>query len=141
MSREIVLRRLPWVGPATIVGAVAAVMAMQQLFLAVLRELPRFSGEILRSNEPAYATAFFVGGAVLIFPIVADAASNPLRTFRRVAFVVLVLSCIPNLYGAFGGKSIDRGMLALMLLHVVAWAVTTTMLTRLMVGPPGSAGS
>ena len=132
-SREIEPRRLFWAGPATIATAVAAVVLVQRLVLLMLTDLRKFSGNILHSNEPAYATVFFVGWAVLIFPIVADAASNPLRTFRRLAFGVLVLSCVPNLYGAFFGRSIDQGMLALMLLHVVAWAVTVTMLTRLTV--------
>ena len=135
MTREIQPRRLLWVGPATIAAAVAAVVLAQRLSLLLLPELGKFSGNILHSNEPAYATLFFVGWAVLIFPIVADAASNPLRTFRRLALAVLVLSCLPNLYGGFFGKSIDWGMLALMLLHVVAWAVTVQMLTRLTVVP------
>jgi hypothetical protein len=73
---------------------------------------------------------------VLIFPIVADAATSPLRTFRRLAFGVLVLSCVPNLYAGFFGKSIDWGMLTLGLMHVVACAVTVTMLTRLTVRRP-----
>jgi hypothetical protein len=135
MAGEIQPRRLLWVGPVTIAASVAAVVVVQQISLLVLRDLPKFSGRILHSNEPAYATLFFVGAAVLIFPIIADAASNPLRTFRRLAFGVLLLSCVPNLYGGFFGKSIDRGMLTLMLLHVVAWAVTVQMLTRLTVVP------
>ena len=132
MSEEIVLRRLYWVGPATIVAAVSAVMIVQRASLLALRDLPKFSGRILGSNEPAWATALFVGGAVLIFPIVVDAAARPLRTFRRLAFIVLMTSCIPNLIAGLGRRSgIDWGMLALMLLHIVAWAVTVTMLTRL----------
>jgi Fe2+ transport system protein B len=71
---------------------------------------------------------------VLIFPIVVDAARNPLRTFRRLAFGVMLVSCIPNLIAAFARDAgVDWGMLALMTMHVVAWAVTTTMLTRLTV--------
>ena len=97
MAQEIVLRRLYWVGPATIAASVAAVLVVQQISLFVLHDLPKFSDSILHSNEPAYATAFFVGCAVLIFPIIADAASKPLRTFRRLALGVLLVSCIPNL--------------------------------------------
>lgn len=135
MADEIVLRRLYWVGPATIAVAVIAVATVQQASLLVLPDLPKFSGNILDSTEPAWATAFFVGWAVLIFPIVADAAKRPLRTFRRLALGVLVVSCVPNLYGGFFGKAVDWGMLTLMLLHVVAWYVTVQMLTRLTVLP------
>jgi hypothetical protein len=96
-SEEVVLRRLYWVGPLTIAAAIGAVAAVQQISLWVLRDLPAFSDNVLHSKEPAYATLVFVGGAVLIFPIIVDAAQNPLR------------------------------------MHSVAWAVTTTMLTRLTV--------
>ena len=131
MAGEIEPRRLLWVEPATVAAAVGAVVVVQQISVLVLTDLPMFSSNILHSNEPIYATVFFVGWAVLIFPIIADAAKHPLRTFRRLALSVLVVSCIPNLLAAFGGRSIDRGMLALMLMHVVAWAVTVAMLTRL----------
>jgi len=132
MAQEVVLRRLYWVGPMTIGAAVAAVFIVQQISLLVLHDLPKFSDSILHSNEPAYATVFFVGCAVLTFPIIADAASKPLRTFRRLALGVLLVSCIPNLLAAFGRDAgVEWGMLALMAMHVVAWAVTVAMLTRL----------
>ena len=132
MPGEIVLRRLYWVGPATILAAVGAVVIVQQVSLLVLHDLPKFSGRILRSSEPAFVTAFFVGCAVLIFPIVVDATKNPLRTFRRLALGVLLISCVPNLIAAFARDAgVEWGMLALMVMHVVAWAVTVAMLTRL----------
>jgi hypothetical protein len=133
-SEEVVLRRLYWVGPLTIAVAIGAVAAVQQISLWVLRDLPAFSDNVLHSKEPAYATLVFVGGAVLIFPIIVDAAQNPLRTFRRLALGVMLVSCIPNLVAAFARDAgIEWGMLALMTMHIVAWAVTTTMLTRLTV--------
>ena len=134
MAQEVILRRMYWVGPMTIAAAVGAVAAVQQVSLWVLHDLPKFSRNVLDSNEPAYATILFVGGAVLTFPIVVDAARNPLRTFRRLALGVLLVSCIPNLIAAFARDAgVEWGMLALMLMHVVAWAVTTLMLTRLTV--------
>jgi hypothetical protein len=137
VAQEVVLRRLYWVGPATIAVAVGAVVAVQQVSVWLLRDLPQFSGNVLRSNEPTYATILFVGAAVLIFPIVVDAAKNPLRTFRRLAFGVLLVSCIPNLIAAFARDAgIEWGMLALMMMHVAAWAVTVAMLTRLTVAEP-----
>jgi hypothetical protein len=137
VAQEVVLRRLYWVGPATIAVAVGAVVAVQQVSVWLLRDLPQFSGNVLRSNEPMYATILFVGAAVLIFPIVVDAAKNPLRTFRRLAFGVLLVSCIPNLIAAFARDAgIEWGMLALMMMHVAAWAVTVAMLTRLTVAEP-----
>jgi hypothetical protein len=37
----------------------------------------KFSDSILKSNEPAFVTAVLVGGAVLIFPMFVEMASNP----------------------------------------------------------------
>lgn len=131
MTEEINLRRLYWVGPATIAVAVLAVWIVQQIGLAILPPLPRFSGSVLNSHEPALATAILVTGAVLTFPIIVDMSLNPLRSFRRLALGVLLVSCIPNVIGPMTGGDVDVGKLALMVLHVVAWAVTVTMLTRL----------
>jgi hypothetical protein len=130
---EIDLRRLYWVGPATVAVSVLAVWVVQQISLAILPPLPRFSGSVLNSNEPAIATAVLVTGAVFTFPIIVDAAVNPLRSFRRLALGVLLVSCVPNVFGFATRGDIDVGKLALMVLHIVAWAVTVTMLTRLTV--------
>jgi hypothetical protein len=46
---------------------------------------------------------------------------------------VLLVSCVPNVFGLLSRGDIDAGKLALMVLHIVAWAVTVTMLTRLTV--------
>ena len=129
------VRRLYWVGPSTVAASVLAVWIVQQISLAILPPLPQFSGSVLNSNEPALATAILVSGAVLTFPIVVDWSLTPLRSFRRLAFGVLVLSCVPNVIGPLTGGGADKGKLALMMLHVVAWAVTVTMLTRLTVTP------
>ena len=128
--QQVNLRRLYWVGPATIVVSVLAVCIVQRILLALLPPLPPFSGSVLNSNEPAIATAILVTGAILMFPIVVDSSSNPLQSFRRLAFGVLLVSCLPNL--PLTGD-VDVGKLALMVLHVVAWSVAVTMLTRLTV--------
>jgi hypothetical protein len=130
---EIQARRLYWAGPVTVVSAVVGVWLVQQILLAILpSSLPRFSGSVLHSNEPALVTAVLVTAAVLTFAIVVDLATVPLRFFRRLSVGVLVLSCVPNLLGLLSGR-VDIGMLALMSLHVVAWAITVTMLTKLSV--------
>jgi hypothetical protein len=48
-----------------------------------------------------------------------------------VALGVLIVSCIPNIAAPIsGGRIADAGMLQLMVLHIIAWAVTVTMLDR-----------
>ena len=130
---EINVRRLYWVGPATVAVSVLAVWIVQEISLALLPPLPRFSGSVLNSNEPAVLTAILVTGAVLTFPIVVEWSLNPLRSFRRLALGILIVSWIPSVIGLLSGRGVDLGMLALMVLHVVAWAVTVTMLTTLTV--------
>jgi hypothetical protein len=129
-------RRLLWVGPATVVASVLAVWLCQELLIAVLPALDSWSGSVLNATEPTTATALLVTAAVVLFPIVVTIADdnswNPLKTYRRMAFGVLVVSCLPNVIGPMlGGQLADTGMLALATLHVVAWYVTVTMLTRL----------
>ena len=53
------------------------------------------------------------------------------------ALGVLLVSCVPNVIRPLSGGGMDLGMLALLILHVVAWAVTVTMLTRLTVTTVG----
>ncbi len=119
-------------GPATVAASVVAVWIVQQISLAILPPLPRFSGSVLHSSEPTLLTAVLVAAAVLTFPMIVDSSVDPLRSFRRLALVVLLVSFIPNLVELLKGSGgVDLGMLALMVLHVVAWAVTVTMLTRL----------
>jgi hypothetical protein len=71
--------------------------------------------------------------AVVVFAIVSSESSRPLRTFNRIAFVALVLSCLPDVALGFG---LIRGegwplAVAFTLMHVAAWAVTVSMLTYL----------
>jgi len=132
-SPGIDLRRLYWVGPATVAASVLAVLVVQKISLAMLRPLPKFSEAVLNSNEPAAVTATLVSAAVLTFAIVAVLSESPSRTFVRVASLVLLVSFTPNVALALSGNpGVDwPSMMALMVMHVVAWAVTVSMLTRL----------
>jgi hypothetical protein len=132
IAPTIASRRLLWVGPATIVASTAAVTIVQHISLALLPSLPPFSGSVLKSHEPAAVTAALVTIGVGIFGFLANSAEHPLSMFRRVAFAALVLSLIPNVLTAWlvpGAAWLP--MIALMIMHVVAWAVCTTMLTCL----------
>ena len=95
-GRDINLRRLYWVGPATIAAAVLAVAVVQQISLMVLPSLPRFSAAVLQSDEPAAVTAVLGSAAVATFVAVVRTADRPLRTFQRLALGVLLLSFTPN---------------------------------------------
>ncbi len=135
MTVEVSLHRLVWVGPATVASAVLAVVAVQKISLAMLGPIPRFSAAVLGSSEPAVVTAILVSAAVLAFAVVANISASPVRTRERLALVVLLLSFIPNVAMALSGAGWSP-MIVLMTMHVLAWAVTVTMLTRLGVRGP-----
>ena len=127
---EIDLRRLYWVGPATVGAAVAVVWLLQIAATAILNPPER---SLLRSAEPAAFTAVLVAIAVVVFAIVGSEASNPVRTYSRIAFAALVLSCLPDVALGFGLLGLGGWSLAVVfiLMHIAAWAVTVAMLTRL----------
>jgi hypothetical protein len=69
----------------------------------------------------------------LVFVLVARLASNPIRTYQIIAGVVLLFSFLPDLSLARSQVSGANwpDALALMAMHIVAWAVCVTMLTKL----------
>ena len=129
-SGDLNLHRLFRVGPVTVAAAVLAVLVVQKASLEMLGPIPGFAGAVLNSREPAIVTAVLVAAAVLAFAVVGNASTSPVRTFKRLAMVVLLVSFIPNVAMAWSGAGWPP-MIALMAMHVLAWAVTVTMLTRL----------
>jgi hypothetical protein len=111
--------------------SVAAVLVVRIVAVAMLH--PARSFQPLLLPPPIIDTVILVSAAVLVFTFVATMASNPIRTFRLVAAVVLLLSFVPDVllatWHSFGGSWSEA--LALMSMHVVAWAVTVTMLIGL----------
>lgn len=122
-------RKLWWAGPATVAAAVVVVRLLQVIEVAVMHPAQR---SLLRTEEPAIFTAILVTIAVLVFVAVSAEAMRPVATFRRIAFVALIVSCLPDLAIGFG--VIGDGWplaVAFILMHVAAWAVTVSLLPRL----------
>lgn len=79
-------------------------------------------------------TAVLVLAAVGVFALVARFARHPIRLYRRVALVALLLSFIPDLAIPFMDSPIPSGareIVLLMLTHVVAAAVSVAVLSTL----------
>ena len=129
-DRAINLRKLYWVAPATVAAAVIAVKLLQIIAVTILSPS---GSSLLRTEEPSAFTAVLVALAVVVFATVASEASEPLRTYNRIAFVALVLSCLPDLALGFGLIRGEGWTLAVVfiLMHIAAWAVTVWMLTHL----------
>jgi len=119
--------RLLWVGPLTIVASIAAVRSVA---LRLVSRPARFAP--LYIGPPIVDTAVLVAAAIIVFAFVAGTASHPLCLYRRIALVALVVSFIPDLLlpGRWPGATWAIAA-TLMIMHVAAWWVTVTMLTRL----------
>ncbi len=73
-------------------------------------------------------------GAVVAFGLILRFARRPVRLFRRVALVVLLISLVPDVLMLFSGLTPGvtvAGVVTLMVEHVASWAVAVGVLTTL----------
>ena len=127
------LKKLWWAGPLTVLAATVGVLIVRVLAVAILKPdpLPISLGWF----APTVFTLVLCTGAVIVFALVGRFAKKPLRTYQIIAFVALVLSFLPDV--AYAGSGMPganwSSAIALMIMHVVAWAITVTLLERLTV--------
>jgi FtsH-binding integral membrane protein len=125
------LRRLSWVGPLTILASIVGVLIVRVIAVAILRPdpAPMSLGWVL----PIVFTFVLVTGAVLVFALVARFAKNPIRTYQIIASVFLLISFLPDI--GFARSSMPGAnwpnAIALMLMHIVAWGICVSMLSKL----------
>jgi hypothetical protein len=109
---------------------VAAVLVLRQVAVRVLHPDPAFTP--LSPGSPIVAT---IGCTVLAIYVFVGMVSypNPVRTWRRVSAVVLILSFVPCVLLAIshimGGGWPEA--CALMMMHVAVWAICATLLPSL----------
>jgi hypothetical protein len=131
-TQRVVLSRLAWVGPLTILAAVVANIIVQQIAVALLQPDPAFLP--LSFAVPIVFTVVGVLGAVIAYALIGRFAKRPLPLFRRVALITLVVSFVPDilmLVTGFNPGTTAANVMALIVMHVVAWAIAVGMLTRL----------
>jgi hypothetical protein len=133
VSERVDLRRLLWVGPLAIVAALAANAVVRAVLLAVLDVPDTFTP----LASPSFVALTIVGvlGAVIVFAVIGARAKRPITTFRKVAFWALLVSFLPDIGLLFGGGGMPpaslSNVLGLMLMHVVAYAISVSLLTLL----------
>ena len=114
----------------TVVAAVVAVLAVREVAVRVLHPDPAFTP--LTVASPIVGTIVFTMVAIYVF-LGMVSYPNPVRTWRRVAAVALVLSFVPNVL--MGTSHIMGGdwpeACALMTMHVAVWAICVTLLPSL----------
>jgi hypothetical protein len=132
-SQRVLFGKLWWVGLLAIGAAVLANLAAAALFQAVLRPDPAFLP--LSYGPVAFFTVIGGLGAVAVYAIVGRFSRQPLSLYRRIALIVMVVSCIPDVLmpfqpAAFPGINWPNAI-ALIVFHVIGWAVIVPLLTRL----------
>jgi len=125
------------VGPLTVLASIAAVLVVR--IVAVSTTGP---SQLLALSWawPIVCTVVLVTAAGLVFAVVARASATSVRTYRRIGFVALLLSFIPDLLlpGSGDPGATWPAVSALMVMHMAAWWITVQMLTRLTVRPSSS---
>ena len=125
--------RVLWgAGALTNAAAVVSVLAVRAAVVRVLHPDPAFTPLTLAS--PIVATLASTMMAIYVF-VGMVSYPNPVRTWRRVSAVVLILSFLPCVLLAIshimgGGWS---EACALMTMHVAVWAICVTLLPSLAV--------
>ena len=131
-GKRISFRRLLWVGPLAVLASVIANVLVSITAVALLCISPEF--DPLHVGPVIGFTVVGVLGAVLVFALVARFSRRPVRLFRRIALVVLLLSFMPDLSllnaSPYAGTTV-QSVIALMLMHVVAWLISVSLLTTL----------
>ncbi len=114
----------------TIAAAVVAVLAVREGAVRVLHPDPAFTP--LSLGSPIVATITLTTMAIYVF-VGMMSYPNAVRTWRRVAASVLILSFVPNVLLAIshimGGGWPEA--CALMAMHVAVWAICVTLLPLL----------
>ena len=134
-NSKIAWRKLLWVGPLAVVTSIIANLVVRFVAVAALNPPAEFLP--LNVVQPVFLTVVGVTLAVISFAIVGRFARNPIQTYQTVALVALLISFVPDILllvnansAPFPGVNIGT-VSALMLMHVVTWAITVTLLTRL----------
>jgi hypothetical protein len=123
--------RLVWLGPLTVIASLVSVLIVRIAAFALVE----LNGDYppLTPTGLTFFTTALVSLAVVVFAMVIKISSTPIRTYRRIALVALVLSFIPDLFlpGQEGQPGATwSAAIVLMVMHVAAWMPVQTMLTN-----------
>ena len=118
-----------WAGPLTVAVSVLLVFATRAAAFALL-DLPA-GFPPLTYGGLGFFTVILVGLGVLVFVGCVMWSARPIAIYRRIAFVALALSMIPDLWlpGNVPGATWPVAFV-LMAAHVAAWLPTVFVLTN-----------
>jgi hypothetical protein len=133
-SQRVRAGRLWWVGLLAIVASALANSIVRAIAVPLLGISPEFMP--LQISPPIFFSVIGVLGAVIVFAIVARFSSRPIQLFRRIALAALALSIIPDIGLLFGDSmpgTSPAGVIVLILMHLIAWAISVRLLTAMTV--------
>ncbi len=123
------LGRLARVGAVAVALAVVVNVVIRTVAVSLLGIGEGFLP--LGVGPTVFFTAAGMVGAVVVFGVILRFARRPVRLFRRVALVVLVVSLVPDVLMLFSGSmpgTTVAGVITLMVEHVASWAVAVGVL-------------
>lgn len=125
------------VGILTILTAVIMNTVILLVAHAALTVAPTFVPLQFTSALPATVVA--VTGALIVFALLSRQSQQPVRLFRRIAVVVLIISIIPDLLLPFTGWFADTTLPEVgfvLLMHVATALLCIAMAPRLLASRP-----
>jgi CubicO group peptidase (beta-lactamase class C family) len=132
---EVDIWKLAWVGPLTVAASLLAVFAVRVVAFSLLDLNPEYP-PLTPIGLTLFTTVLVLLG-VIVFFIVIWKSATPIRTYRRIALVALILSCIPDLFlpgQVQGGQPVPgatwTAAIVLMVMHVAAWVPVRLILTN-----------
>lgn len=135
-QERVAIRKLVWVGPLTIILAVVVNLVVRSCavsFFGVSASFPYLQALVI-----SITTVVFLALALLVFALVGRASSHPVRSFRIVGGIALVVSFLNPLLQLAGHWLPARGMnlpifWTMIVMHCVSALITVGLLTTLAV--------
>ena len=130
-ASPIQLKKLWWVGPITVLASVIGVLIVRAIAMALLN--PPYAPGLEMIMIPIVLTVVLCTAAVVVFALVGRFAKNPIRTYIIISSVFLVISFLPDI-AVVSAPMPGAGWpysITLMIMHVVAGAITVFMLIKL----------
>jgi hypothetical protein len=123
-KEQSVWSRLWWVGSLVFVASLVVNLLMSSATLAL------FPGQVITADHIILSTVLGVGGAILVFALVARRSAHPIPLYRKIAVVALLLSFIPDILifvtGGYSGIVVG----AYVLMHITTAAICVIGLTK-----------
>lgn len=127
------LRKLVWVGPLTIIVAALINLLIRTIGVAFFRIPDGFT--YMQAPFVIGSTIIYLVLALLVFVLVGYKASHPIRLYRILALVALLVSFlfpIQALTGLFPAPGMSLSIFWMMIvMHIVTAIVTVSLLTTL----------